>query len=128
VVYISEEKVFLNWYFNNYLLKSKNDSPILYVNTQYTGSLTAIKEEIIKDTLVDVKHSYEDNEIKEAFYSCFVKEVGLPYSQKIREKSEQRSKVCSENRNSNIILCVAFFSVKDTQMVTRGSRALPVER
>lgn len=65
VAHISEEKVFLNWYLSNYLLKLKNDSTILYINTYYTGSLTAIKEEIIKDTLVDVKHSYENNEIKE---------------------------------------------------------------
>jgi hypothetical protein len=62
---ISEEETFLNWYFQNYLLKSKNDPPILYTDAIHTGSLTAIKDDIIKDTLVDLKNSYANNEFKE---------------------------------------------------------------
>ncbi len=63
--FISEEKTFLSWYFQNYLLKSKNDQPILYTNAIYTGSLTAIKNDIVKDTLVDLKSNDENNELKE---------------------------------------------------------------
>ncbi|MBN2287112.1 MAG: ATP-binding protein [Tissierellales bacterium] len=57
------------------------------------------------------RDDFEDNEHKEIFYNNFIKKIGIPYSRKIRDASERRSK----NKNTgkkNIIFEIAENIVK----------------
>lgn len=59
---VIEEQVFLNWYYQNHLVKSKNDNPILYLDKIYTGDL---KDDLARDTLIDIYADYKKRDIKE---------------------------------------------------------------
>ncbi|MCK4446346.1 MAG: ATP-binding protein [Candidatus Marinimicrobia bacterium] len=49
------------------------------------------------------RDDFEDNKHKEGFYNSFVKEIGIPYSRKIREASEERSRKKIQKRQIGII-------------------------
>jgi molecular chaperone HtpG len=52
------------------------------------GEIHVVSNRLIPNSRRD---DFEDNEARETFYSCFAKEIGIPYSKRIRDCSEYRS-------------------------------------
>ena len=57
-------------------------------NSYLIGELHIINHKLIPNSRRD---DFEDNEYREEFYDCFIKEIGLPYSREIRKESYKRS-------------------------------------
>jgi molecular chaperone HtpG len=57
-------------------------------NNYLVGELHIINPGLVPNSRRD---DFEDNGCKDEFYTLFIKEIGLPYSKKIREASKQRS-------------------------------------
>ena len=70
-------------------------------NNYLVGEIHAIDNNLVLNSRRD---DFEDNEYKEALYSSFVREVGLPYSQEIRKRSQARSCDWSKIRNEELLI------------------------
>ena len=57
-------------------------------NSYLVGELHIVDHKLIPNSRRD---DFEDSKFGEEFYDCFVREIGLPFSRKIRESSEFRS-------------------------------------
>ena len=68
-------------------------------NSYLIGEMHTLDHKLIPNSRRD---DFEDNSFKEEFYNCFIKEIGLPYSRKIREASEVRSRTNKELLENNI--------------------------
>jgi molecular chaperone HtpG len=68
-------------------------------NSYLIGELYIANDKLIPNSRRD---DFEYNLHKEKLYNCFIKEVGIPYSKKIRDASEERSRIKFNNREINI--------------------------
>ncbi|HHT9131937.1 MAG TPA: ATP-binding protein [Candidatus Tripitaka californicus] len=69
-------------------------------NNYLVGEIHIVDPRLILNSRRD---DFEDNYYKEEFYNVFVKEIGIPMSQKIRKASEQRSELRKFNRYRQLI-------------------------
>ncbi len=77
-------------------------------NNYLVGEIHIVDPRLILNSRRD---DFEDNYYKEEFYNVFVKEIGIPMSQKIRKASEQRSELRKFNRYRQLI--------KESQDITK---------
>ena len=64
------------------------------------GELHIIDHRLVLNSRRD---DFEDSQYKEEFYNHFVKEIGLPFSKKIREASEDRSQTQKQLSNNKLL-------------------------
>lgn len=57
-------------------------------NNYMVGEIHIADNRLIPNSRRD---DFEDSDLKDSFYSCFIREIGLPYSKKIRDLSRDRS-------------------------------------
>jgi len=69
-------------------------------NSYLAGEIHIIDNKLVLNSRRD---DFEDNESKTEFYNCFVKEIGIPFSKKIREVSEGRSKQRYQAREKKLL-------------------------
>lgn len=69
-------------------------------NNYLIGEVHTICDNLILNSRRD---DFEDNDYKEALYCSFAREVGLPFSQKIRVTSETRSMQKNQVRQNNLL-------------------------
>jgi len=69
-------------------------------NNYLVGELHITDDRIIPNSRRD---DFEDNEQREMFYEHFIKEIGIPFSKKIRRLSQERSKQNRENKDNNLL-------------------------
>jgi hypothetical protein len=69
-------------------------------NNYLVGELHIVDHRLVLNSRRD---DFEDSQYKEEFYNYFVKEVGLPFSRRIREVSEGRSQVQAQLLNNKLI-------------------------
>ena len=69
-------------------------------NSYLVGELHVVDHRLVLNSRRD---DFEDSQYKEEFYNCFIKEIGLPFSRKIREVSEGRSQKKNELLNNKLI-------------------------
>ena len=64
------------------------------------GELHIIDHRLVLNSRRD---DFEDSQYKEEFYNHFVKEIGLPFSKRIREASEDRSQIKKQLSNNKLL-------------------------
>ncbi len=69
-------------------------------NNYLVGELHVVDQRLVLNSRRD---DFEDSQHKEEFYNYFIKEVGLPFSRKIREASEKRSQKRKQLLNGQLI-------------------------
>ncbi len=69
-------------------------------NSYLIGELHVVDHRLVLNSRRD---DFEDSQHKEEFYNSFIKEIGLPFSRKIREVSEGRSQKKNELLNNELI-------------------------
>ena len=69
-------------------------------NNYLIGEIHVVNPSLILNSRRD---DFEDNNYKEQFCSCFVKEIGIPFSREIREASKNRSRESSYKKQGDII-------------------------
>lgn len=69
-------------------------------NNYLIGEVHATSNKLVLNSRRD---DFEDNNYKEAFYCSFAKEIGLPFSQRIREASTARSMQKNQHQQSNLL-------------------------
>jgi molecular chaperone HtpG len=69
-------------------------------NSYLVGELHVVDHRLVLNSRRD---DFEDSQHKEEFYNHFIKEIGLPFSRKIREASEERSQNRNELLSSKLI-------------------------
>lgn len=78
----------------NILIGDKNLLSEFYRESRFSsymvGEIHVVDKRLIPNSRRD---DFEDNDAKSDFYSSFIREIGIPYSKKIRELSECRSKI-----------------------------------
>ena len=72
-------------------------------NNYLVGELHIIDHRLVLNSRRD---DFEDSQYKEEFYNYFVKEVGLPFSRRIREASDDRSQVRKQLLNNKLLKTV----------------------
>lgn len=84
----------------NILIGDKNLLSEFYRESRFgsymVGEIHVVDKGLIQNSRRD---DFEDNDAKSDFYSSFIREIGIPYSKKIRELSEYRSRI---KRNAHI--------------------------
>jgi molecular chaperone HtpG len=96
-------------------------------NNYLVGELHIINPGLIPNSRRD---DFEDNEYKDEFYTLFIKEIGLPFSKKIREASKQRSMSNMDRvrrdtiKKANDIAKKGHLSQTQKSMVIRSLRAI----
>ena len=58
-------------------------------NNYMVGEVHVIDSHLLPNARRD---DFEDNKFRDDFYTCFIRDIGIPYSRKIREVSAERSK------------------------------------
>lgn len=82
-------------------------------NNYLSGELHVIDHRLIPNSRRD---DFEDNEIREEFYDSFIRNIGLPFSRKIRQSSLERSQnrmkslECDLLERSNYMIRNGYFS------------------
>jgi hypothetical protein len=69
-------------------------------NNYLVGELHIVNHKLIPNSRRD---DFEDNIFKDEFYNCFIKEIGIPFSLKVREASEFRSQQRKQNSQNNLV-------------------------
>jgi molecular chaperone HtpG len=69
-------------------------------NSYLVGELHVVDHRLVLNSRRD---DFEDSQYKEEFYNFFIKEIGLPFSRKIREVSEGRSQNRKKLLNNKLI-------------------------
>ena len=69
-------------------------------NSYLVGELHVVDHRLVLNSRRD---DFEDSQHKEEFYNSFIKEIGLPFSRKIREVSEGRSQNRKKLLNNKLI-------------------------
>lgn len=69
-------------------------------NEYLMGEINILNGKLVLNSRRD---DFEDNNFKEMFYDCFIKEIGIRMSRKIRKESEKRIKMRKDRRDLEII-------------------------
>lgn len=69
-------------------------------NNYLVGELHIVNSELLPNSRRD---DFEDNAAKDEFYSIFIKEIGIPFSKKIREASKLRSLTNLDSHRKRVI-------------------------
>lgn len=83
------------------------------LNNYLSGEIHIIDNKLIPNSRRD---DFEDNEIREEFYDSFIRNIGLPFSKKIRQSSIERSRnrkkslECDLFKRSNFLIENGYFS------------------
>ncbi len=77
----------------NIMIGDKNTLSEFYREKRFSrymvGELHVVDGQLMPNSRRD---DFEDSEMKDDFYNCFIREIGIPYSRRIRELSIERSK------------------------------------
>ena len=95
------------------------------------GELHIIDHRLVLNSRRD---DFEDSQHKEEFYNHFVKEIGLPFSKKIREASEDRSQTQKQLSNNKLldtakgIINYGYIAEKQKEEITTKLNNLKIDK